>query len=60
VAGALTADELKAILRKAGFRKVRVTIRPESRVFIKDWAPGLGIEDYIASAFIEGFKPDRG
>lgn len=58
VGGAVTVDELVAMLNDAGFEDVRVTVRPESRAFIAEWAPGTHAEDYIASATIEGRKPE--
>lgn len=60
VAGAATADEVAAMLRAAGLAEVRVEVRPESREFIRDWFPGLGAEDFIASATIEAVRPREG
>jgi SAM-dependent methyltransferase len=57
VAGAAPALEIEAWLQAAGFRDVRVTVKPESRDLVASWAPGRGIEDYVASAIIEGRKP---
>ena len=57
VAGASPVDELKTALRDVGFQNIRVTPRPQSGSFIKEWFPGRGIEDYIASATIEAVKP---
>jgi hypothetical protein len=42
---------------EAGFTGVRVTVKPESREMIAGWAPGRGVEDYVAAAVIEGWKP---
>ena len=58
VAGAAPALEIEAWLQAAGFRDVRVTVRPESRDLVASWAPGRGIENYAASAIIEARKPD--
>jgi hypothetical protein len=58
VAGAATTGEIREMLRTAGFDDVRVTVRPESREFIREWFPGSGAEDYVASATIEATKAD--
>jgi SAM-dependent methyltransferase len=57
MAGALLIDELEVILQEAGFSDIRITPKDESREFIKDWAPGRGVEDYVLSASIEAVKP---
>lgn len=57
VAGAASVAEIEAALRGAGFEQIRVTPRPESQAFIRDWFPGSGAENYIASATIEAVKP---
>lgn len=60
IAGAAPAARLEAWLAAAGFTAIRIGIRPESRAMIASWAPGLGIEDHVAAAFIEGRKPAPG
>ncbi len=60
VAGAAAADDVAAMLRAAGFTEVRVQVRPESRDFIRNWFPGTGAEDFIASATIEAVRPRAG
>ena len=57
VAGAAPAEQTKAWLTDAGFEQIQVTVKPESRDLIATWAPGRGIEDFVASAFIEARKP---
>jgi arsenite methyltransferase len=57
VGGAARVDELERMLTEAGFAEVAVRPRPESRAFIKDWLPGTGVEEYIASATVEATKP---
>ena len=56
VAGAATVDELKAMLKQAGFATIRILIKEESRNFIKDWFPGTGVERFVVSAAIEAKK----
>ncbi len=58
VAGAAPVLEVEAWLQEAGFCDVRVTVKPESRDLVANWAPGRGIEDFVASAIIEARKPD--
>ena len=57
VAGASPISEVEKMLYTAGFEKIRVAPRDESKTFIRDWAPGLSITDYIVSASIEAKKP---
>ena len=57
MAGASLIDELEAMLRQAGFEHIRIAPKDESREFIRDWAPGRGVEDYVVSAYIEAVKP---
>jgi SAM-dependent methyltransferase len=57
VAGAASTPDVETWLHAAGFEDVRVTVKPESRDLVASWAPGRGIEDYVASAIIEARKP---
>ena len=57
VAGAARADALEAMLREIGFAEVKVVVNEASRQFIREWAPGSGAENYVASATIEARKP---
>ncbi len=57
VAGASVIGELEAMMRAAGFADIVISPKDESREFIKDWAPGRGLEDYVVSAYIEAVKP---
>jgi hypothetical protein len=59
IAGAATVRQIEDWLASAGFSDVRVTVKPGSREFVETWAPGRGIENYVASAMIEGRKPLR-
>ncbi len=57
VAGASLVSEVEAMLLSAGFEQVRVIPKSESKSFIRDWAPGVAITDYVVSATIEAVKP---
>ena len=50
-------EELENIMQAAGFVGINIQPKDESREFIKDWAPGRGVEDYVVSATIEAIKP---
>ena len=56
VAGAALVQDVKRMLRAAGFSRIKVEVNHASREFIKDWFPGSGIEAYVASARIEAIK----
>jgi SAM-dependent methyltransferase len=60
MAGASQIDELEQILADSGFTDIRIAPKDESREFIKDWAPGRGVEEYVVSATIEAVKPGGG
>jgi SAM-dependent methyltransferase len=50
-------EELEQMMRDAGFEHIRIQPKDESKEFIKDWAPGLNVTDYVVSATIEAVKP---
>ncbi len=56
-AGAASADTIRGLLHAAGFESIRVEVHEESREFIRDWMPGSGLENYVASATVEAVKP---
>jgi arsenite methyltransferase len=55
VAGAAPIDDVRAMLRDAGFTQIEVRIAPQSAEVIGSWQPG--IERFVASATIEARKP---
>ncbi len=57
MAGASLIDKIEDMLASAGFVDIRLKPKDESRSFIRDWAPGSKIEDYVVSATIEAVKP---
>jgi SAM-dependent methyltransferase len=57
MAGASLINDVEAMLGKSGFRDIRIQPKDESREFIRTWAPGRNVEDYVVSATIEAKKP---
>lgn len=50
-------EALEAMIEAAGFVDVRIAPKDESKEFIRDWAPGHNVTDYVVSASIEAVKP---
>ncbi|HEX5636888.1 MAG TPA: arsenite methyltransferase, partial [Gammaproteobacteria bacterium] len=57
MAGASPINVLEMYLRESGFADIRIQPKDTSREFIRDWAPGRKVEDYVVSASIEAIKP---
>jgi SAM-dependent methyltransferase len=57
VTGASMVDDLQTWLEEAGFSRIFIDIKEESRAGIADWAPGRGVENYVVSAIITAKKP---
>ncbi len=60
MAGASLIEDLERIMIEAGFTAVSIQPKDESREFIRDWAPGTNITNYVVSATIEAVKPAVG
>jgi SAM-dependent methyltransferase len=56
MAGASLVSEVEAMLGASGFTQIRVVPKEESRSFIRDWAPGTDVADYVVSAMIQAVK----
>lgn len=57
VSGAAPIAELEMLLQQAGFTEIRIAPRDESKSFIREWAPGRKVEEYLVAATIEAVKP---
>lgn len=57
VSGAASVTDLTSWMSDAGFIDIHIDVKEESREYIKDWAPGRGVENFVASASIEAIKP---
>jgi arsenite methyltransferase len=57
VAGAAHIDELRALLADAGFTRVEIETRENSRALINQWTEDEGAGEFVVSAFITAYKP---
>ncbi len=57
VSGAVLADQIEAMLARAGFVDIRITPQDERRELVREWSPEAKLEDYVLSALIEARKP---
>jgi SAM-dependent methyltransferase len=57
IAGAAPVEQIETWLVQTGFIDVRVTPQPASRELVASWAPGRGIENFVASATLGARKP---
>lgn len=58
IAGALPVDDLRTLLAEIGYHGVAVDLDAGSREQIRQWLPGSGLEEYVASARIRAVKPN--
>jgi SAM-dependent methyltransferase len=57
VSGAAGIEETTSMLRDAGFADISIEEKGDREEFIREWAPGRGIEKYIVPAYIKAKKP---
>jgi len=57
ISGASSIDELETMLALSGFTDISIEPKDESKTFIKDWIPGVSVENYIVSAVIRAIRP---
>jgi len=57
IGNAALINDLERWMKSAGFVDINIQPKDESKKFIRDWAPGKGVEDYVLSASIEAIKP---
>jgi arsenite methyltransferase len=57
ISGAALVNDVRTMLREAGFTGIKITEKSESRKLIDDWSEGRDAGDYVASAIIEAVKP---
>ncbi len=57
IGNAALIDDLAQAIEAAGFRQIEIQPKDESKSFIRDWAPGYDVTDYVVAATIEAVKP---
>ena len=56
IGGAEHINNLQTMLRDAGFARIKMTPKDNSKELVKSWAPDGNLEDFIASYIIEAVK----
>ncbi len=59
IAGAASVETTRTLLSSAGFEDVRAEVIPASREFSREWMPGAGAENYVASASLTARTPEH-
>ncbi len=54
--GASFVNDIEDMLKKTGFTNIVIKSKDDSKLYIKNWAPGSNLEDYVVSATIEACK----
>jgi len=57
ITGTVPVKEIERLLSEAGFNRIRIQLKDESRDFVAEWVPGKKIDDYVVSGTIEAVKP---
>jgi arsenite methyltransferase len=57
IGGAALVDDLKVALNDAGFARVEIVPRDETRALISQWHEGENAGEFVVSAFITAYKP---
>ena len=57
IGNAALIDDLMQLIEAAGFRQIEIRPKDESREFIREWAPGCDVTDFVVAATIEAVKP---
>jgi hypothetical protein len=59
VGGATLITDLRAQLTAAGFARIEVTLRENSRALINEWTDRGDAGEFVVSALITAYKPAR-
>lgn len=52
-------EDIRAMLIKAGFQRIEISPKENSRDIIRSWVPDTGLEEFVASCLIAAVKPDK-
>jgi ubiquinone/menaquinone biosynthesis C-methylase UbiE len=50
---------VEVVLDRAGFVSIQIAPKDESKGFIREWVPGMHVENFVVSAIIEAEKPSQ-
>ncbi|TYO94430.1 arsenite methyltransferase [Desulfallas thermosapovorans] len=56
IGGAEYVEDIRAMLRNAGFKDIKMTPKDNSKEIVRSWAPGKQVEEFVASFIIEAIK----
>ncbi len=59
VGGAALVDDLRSLLAAAGFARVEITLRENSRAVIREWTDDATAGDFVVSALVTAYKGAR-
>ncbi len=57
VGGAVLVDDYRAMLATAGFQRIEIALKSDSRALINEWISEARAGDYVVSALISAYKP---
>lgn len=56
IAGAEYIENIKNMIKEAGFANIKLTPKDNSKEIISSWVPNRNVEDYVSSFIIEAIK----
>jgi arsenite methyltransferase len=56
IGGAALVDDLKTMIKDAGFNRIEIVPRDETRSLINQWTENKVASDFVVSAFVTAFK----
>lgn len=56
IAGAEYVEDIRKVMKEAGFKNIKLTPKDNGREIVKSWVPDRNVEDYVSSYIIEAEK----